>query len=68
MSLRHPGAKRKFSACSLVGFWAGLSWLVLICCERKILLTDWFQLTETNKRKGKIVKNTGDSLGGSELL
>ena len=26
------------SACSLVGFWAGLRWLVLVCCERKILL------------------------------
>jgi len=24
---------------SLVGFWAGLSWLVLIYCERKALLT-----------------------------
>jgi len=25
-------------ACSLVGFWAGLGWLVLVCCERKTLL------------------------------
>jgi len=23
------------SVCSLVGFWAGLDWLVLVCCERK---------------------------------
>jgi len=36
----------------LVGFWAGLGWLVLVCCERKILLTGWFGLDETNKRTG----------------
>ena len=40
------------SACSLVSFWAGLDWLVLVCCERKILLTDWFGLAETNKLTG----------------
>ena len=28
------------TACSLVGFWAGLGWLVLVYCERKTLLTD----------------------------
>ena len=26
------------AACSLVGFWADLGWLVLVYCERKILL------------------------------
>ena len=40
------------SACSLVGFWTGLGWLVLICCERKTLLADWFGLIETNQRIG----------------
>jgi len=38
------------SACSLVGFWPGLGWLVLVCYERKTLLAGWFGLTETNKR------------------
>ena len=37
------------SPCSLVGFWAGFGWLVLVCCERKILLAGWFGLAETNK-------------------
>jgi len=36
---------RKNAACSLVGFWAGLGWLVLVYCERKILLAGWFGLT-----------------------
>jgi len=40
-------------ACSLVGFLDGLGWLVLVCCERKILLTDWFGLAEINKRTGR---------------
>jgi len=40
------------SACSLVGFWASLGWLVLVYCKRKILLAGWFGLTETNKRTG----------------
>jgi len=39
-----------FSACSLVGFWIGLDWLVLIYCERKTLLAGWFTLAETNQR------------------
>ena len=38
------------SACSLVGFWASLSWLVLVHCERKTLLAGWFGLVETNKQ------------------
>ena len=38
------------SACSLVGFWASLGWLVLVYYERKILLAGWFGLAETNKR------------------
>jgi len=38
------------AACSLVGFWAGLGWLVLVYCERKTLLAGWFGLAETNKR------------------
>ena len=38
--------------CSLVAFWAGLGWLVLVYCERKILLAGWFELVETNKRTG----------------
>jgi len=42
-----------YTACSLVGFWAGLGWLVLICCERKTLLAGWFELAETNKRTGR---------------
>jgi len=37
-------------ACSLVGFWVGLDWLVLVYCERKTLLTSWFGLAETNRR------------------
>ena len=37
-------------ACSLVGAGAGLGWLVLVFCERKILLAGWFGLAETNKR------------------
>jgi len=41
------------SACSLVGFWAGLGWLVLVYCERKTLLAGWFGLAETNKRTGR---------------
>ena len=40
------------AAYSLVGLWAGLGWLVLVCCERKTLLADWFGLAETNKRTG----------------
>jgi len=44
------GSQDAQTACSLVGFWAGLGWLVLICCERKILLAGWFGLAETNKR------------------
>jgi len=36
----------------LVGAGAGLSWLVLVFCERKTLLADWFGLAETNKRTG----------------
>jgi len=41
-------------ACSLVGAGAGagLDWLVLVFCERKILLAGWFGLAETNKRTG----------------
>jgi len=39
-------------ACSLVGAGAGLGWLVLVFCERKILLAGWFGLAETNKRTG----------------
>jgi len=39
-------------ACSLVGFWAGLGWLVLVLCERKTLFVGWFGLVETNKRTG----------------
>ena len=39
-----------YSAYSLVGFWAGLDWLVLVLCERKTLLVSWFRLIETNKR------------------
>jgi len=36
------------------GLFAGwfLGWLVLICCEKKTLLPDWFGLAETNKRTG----------------
>jgi len=41
------------SACSLIGFWAGLGWLVLIYCEKKTLLADWFELVETNERTGE---------------
>ena len=37
-------------ACSLVGFWAGLGWLVLVYYERKTLLAGWFGLAETNER------------------
>ena len=37
---------------SLVGASAGLGWLVLIFCERKILLAGWFELAETHKRTG----------------
>jgi len=40
------------TACSLVSLWAGLDWLVLVCCERKTLLAGWFGLAETNKRTG----------------
>jgi len=29
-----------------------LDWLVLVFCERKTLLADWFGLAETNKRTG----------------
>jgi len=43
-------------ACSLVGFWADLGWLVLVYCERKILLADWFGLAKTNKRTGRVYK------------
>ena len=43
---------RRSTACSLVDFWAGLSWLVLVYCERKTLLAGWFGLVETNKRTG----------------
>ena len=39
-----------YTACSLVGAGAGLDWLVLVFYERKILLADWFGLTETNQR------------------
>jgi len=41
-----------YLVCSLVGFWAGLGWLVLVYCERKTLLAGWFGLAETNKRTG----------------
>jgi len=37
-------------ACSLVDAGAGLGWLVLVFCERKTLLANWFGLAETNKR------------------
>ena len=40
------------AAYSLVGLWAGLGWLVLVCCERKTLLAGWFGLAETNERTG----------------
>ena len=43
-----------YSACSLVGFWAGLDWLMLVYCERKTLLAGWFGLAETNKRTGRM--------------
>ena len=38
------GARRRqklptHSTCSRVGFWADLSWLMLVYCERKTLLT-----------------------------
>ena len=36
-------------ACLLVGFWTDLGWLVLIYCERKILLAGWFGLAETKE-------------------
>ena len=39
-----------YSAYSLVGFWAGLGLLMLVYCERKTLLADWFWLAETNKQ------------------
>ena len=39
-----------YTAYSLVGFWAGLGWLVLVYCERKTLLAGWFRLAETNTR------------------
>ena len=45
------------SACSLIGFWAGLNWLVLIYCERKTLLAGWFGLAETNKRTDRLIKS-----------
>ena len=41
-------------ACSLVGFWADLGWLVLVYCERKTLFAGWFGLAESNKRTGCI--------------
>jgi len=33
-------------------FWIDLDWLVLVCCERKTLLTGWIRLAETNKQTG----------------
>ena len=45
-------AEWKHPACSLVGFWVGLGWLVLIYYERKTLLAGWFGLAETNQRTG----------------
>jgi len=45
----------RYSACSLVGFWAGLGWLVLVYCERKTLLAGWFGLAETNQRTGRLI-------------
>ena len=35
--------------CSLVDAGADLGWLVLIFCERKTLLADWFGLAETHQ-------------------
>jgi len=46
------GLQQTQTACSLVGFWAGLGWPVLVYCERKTLLAGWFGLAETNKRTG----------------
>jgi len=48
----NQGFAKSYTACSLVGFWAGLGWLMLIYCERKTLLVGWFELAETNKRTG----------------
>jgi len=45
-----------FSACSLVGFWAGLGWLVLVYCERKTLLAGCFGLAESKKLTGPKIK------------
>ena len=52
------GDKKSFVsllACSLVGFWVGLGWLVLVYCERKTLLAGWFGLAETNQRTGRLI-------------
>jgi len=50
------------------GMFAGwfLGWLVLVYCERKTLLADWFGLVETNKRTGcksppQVVFHSGDA-------
>ena len=42
------------SACSLVGFWTCLDWLMLVYCERETLLAGWFGLAETNEQTGCI--------------
>ena len=49
-------SRRRDRACSLVGAGAGLGWLVLVFCERKTLLADWFGLAETNKRTDWIMQ------------
>ena len=42
-----------YTACSLVGFWAGLGWLVLVCCERKTPLGNIYaQAKKWDKVKG----------------
>jgi len=46
----HFGSRKQQTACLLIDFWADLDWLVLVCCERKILLVGWFGLAETNKQ------------------
>ena len=38
MTMLNFSEHHKFSACSLVGFWADLGWLMLVYCERKTLL------------------------------
>jgi len=39
---------------SLVGFWVDLDWLMLVYCERKTRLADWFGLAKTNERTGRL--------------